>query len=117
MRSTQHALLEILEGVDYMDVDHLAKVRFRQLVAAISEIHGIECVARAERLRFAAHLLSSGAQRSEISDRLTARYHLSRSQSYRVLADALKQHHPQLAHKTSSDATTKRSNESIETEQ
>lgn len=87
------AIQEIMEGVDAIDVEPAAKLKFRQLVGAISAAHGFEWMERANRIAFARDLLRVRVARPVIRDRLIALYAISRPQAYRIISHALQLSH------------------------
>ena len=87
------ALLEILEGVEAIDVDATAKQKFRQLVGAIATTHGYDWIERANRIAFARGLLRTRVSRPEVRDRLIVLYGISRPQAYRIISHALQLSH------------------------
>jgi hypothetical protein len=89
MSSARAALLEILEGVEAIDVDGAAKDKFRQLVGTVANTHGYDWIGRAGRVTFASRLLRMHVARPEIRDRLMAFYGISRAQAYRIIDYAL----------------------------
>jgi len=89
MSSARAALLEILEGVEAIDVDAAAKEKFRQLVGVVANTHGYDWIERAGRITFASRLLRMRVSRPETRDRLMAFYGISRAQAYRIIDHAL----------------------------
>lgn len=89
MTAAHRAVLEILEGVEAIDVDARAKAAFRQLVAAIGATHGIGGIEKAARIAFAKELLALQVSRATIRDRLIAHFDVSRPQAYRIIDAAL----------------------------
>lgn len=83
------AIQEIMEGVDNIDVDQVAKQKFRQLVSAIGAAHGYEWMERANRVAFAKNLLRMRVRRPEVRDRLMELYGISQPSAYRVITHAL----------------------------
>ena len=111
MTAAHCVLLEILEGVDAIDVDAGAKAVFRQLVAAIGAAHGVAGIEKAARVNFARELLSLRVSRATIRDRLIAHFAVSRPQAYRIIGAAL-----QLSQKAVNFETLLVSNEHINRE-
>lgn len=111
MTAAHRAVLEILEGVDAIDVDAGAKALFRQLVAAVGAAHGVAGIEKAARVNFARELLSLRVSRATIRDRLIAHFAVSRPQAYRIIGAAL-----QLSQKPTSFETHIASNERINQE-
>ncbi|KQV50057.1 hypothetical protein [Massilia sp. Root335] len=93
MSTTRAALVEILEGVEAIDVDEGAKDKFRQLVGAVANTHGYDWIERASRIDFARGLLRMRVSRPEVRDRLIALYGISRPQAYRIISHALQLSH------------------------
>jgi len=89
MNSARNALIEILEGVDAIDVDASAKEKFRNLVGTVATTHGYDWIERANRIVYAKRLLAAGTKRPEVRDRLMALYEVSRPQAYRIISNAL----------------------------
>ena len=83
------AILEILEGLEAIDVEPTAKHKFRQLVGAIAVAHGFEFVERATRIAFVKDLLRARVARPLVRDRLMVLYEISRPQAYRIISHAL----------------------------
>lgn len=81
---------DIYAGIDLLNVDEKAKQQFREFVRGVRVAHGdIAGIEREDRTAFAATLLSERVPRSEIRDRLVARYQLSIRHAYRVIEEAL----------------------------
>jgi len=93
MSTARAALVEILEGLEAIDVDASAKEKFRQLVGAVANTHGYAWVERAGRISFASRLLRMHVGRAEIRERLIGLYGVSRSQAYRIISHALELSH------------------------
>jgi len=93
MSTARAALLEILEGVEAIDVDVVAKAKFRQLVGAVANTHGYGWIERANRIDFARGLLRMHVPRPDVRDRLVALYGISRPQAYRIISHALQLSH------------------------
>lgn len=90
MTGPRTAILEIMEGVDGLDTDPVAKQQFRQLVRAIGAAHGFAWMAKKDRVAFARELLDLRVSRPTIRDRLIAAFDVSRPQAYRIIDNALK---------------------------
>jgi hypothetical protein len=84
---------EIIEGVEAMDLDPVAKQQFRQLVRAIGATHGFSWIEREERTVFARELLARKVSRATVRDRLMAHFSISKTQAYRVIEQALQLSH------------------------
>ena len=81
---------QIATGLESLDLDENAKEVFREFVRGVRVAHGdIGGIDRQERHVFAASMLANQVPRSEIRDRLMARFQISRSHAYRVIDDAL----------------------------
>lgn len=93
MTSARTAVLEILQAIDAIDVDHAAKQKFRQVVSAIATTHGFDWMERANRITFARQLLGMRVPRWLVRDRLMDLYGISRPQAYRVISYALQPDH------------------------
>lgn len=93
MTSARAAVLEILQAIDAIDVDQVAKQKFRQVVNAIATTHGFDWMERANRVAFARQLLGMRVPRPVVRDRLIALYGISRPQAYRVISYALQPAH------------------------
>lgn len=102
MTGVRAAMLEILEGVEAIDVDAGAKAVFRQLVSAIGAAHGYAGVEKAGRVAFARDLLALRVSRPTIRDRLIAHYSVSRPQAYRIISTALQLSHNRIKIETNS---------------
>jgi hypothetical protein len=85
------------------------KRQFEALVRRNAAIDGDTALERAERVKFARHLLDLREDRPTINRRLMARYGIGRTQAYGVISDAL-----QLSGIPSIFRTDVRSNESME---
>ncbi|MBK4739211.1 hypothetical protein [Noviherbaspirillum pedocola] len=83
------AILEILEGLNTMDVDQSAKHQFQQLVRAVASSHGVSWVERQDRTAFARDLLANRVSRPTVRERLIARFGVSRTHAYRIIDEAL----------------------------
>lgn len=83
------ALLEIMDGVDGLDVDEGSKHLFRRLVLTVSAAHGINEVNRIGQIAYARRLLDLRVSRPTTRDRLIALYSISRRQAYRLIGEAL----------------------------
>jgi hypothetical protein len=95
MTGPRAVVLEILEAVDLLDADSVAKRKFRELVSAIGAAHGLKGLDRQRRVQFARELLMLKVSRSTIRDRLIALFGISRCQAYRTIDAALKLSHKQ----------------------
>jgi uncharacterized protein (DUF924 family) len=93
MTSARTAVLEIMEAIDVLDVDHAAKQKFRQVVSAVATTHGFDWMERANRITFARQLLGMRVPRPLVRDRLMTLYGISRPQAYRVISYALQPDH------------------------
>ena len=81
---------EISTGIDALDLDERAKEVFRAYLRGVRVAHGDgDSIEREERHVFAAGHLANRVPRSEIRDRLMARFQISRSHAYRVIEDVL----------------------------
>jgi hypothetical protein len=105
MTGPRAAILEIMEGVDALDMDAAAKRQVRSLVRAIGAAHGISCIDRSARTKFAVELLSARVSRTTIRDRIISTFNVSRPQAYRIISNAL-----QLSQKRAGNETTSDSN-------
>jgi hypothetical protein len=83
------ALLEIMEGIEMLDADPVAKRKFSDLVRGIGAAHGCMHVERAERVDFALSLLTRRVSRPTVRDRLIATFGISRPHAYRIINAAL----------------------------
>jgi len=99
------AIREIIDGIEAMDLDPVAKRQFRQLVRAVGAAHGLSWIEREERTVFAKELLVRKVSRATVRDRLMAHFSISKTQAYRVIEQAL-----QLSHFSPSFGTTSESN-------
>lgn len=109
MSTARTTLIEILQGVEGIDVDAAAKEKFQQLVGAIATAHGYGWIERAARISFARRLLHLRVSRPAVRDRLIALYGISRPQAYRIISHAL-----QLSHEHAEDETHQRFNGGID---
>lgn len=81
---------DLCAGIDTLDIDEKAKQQFREFVRGVRLAHGDDVgIQREDRGAFATALLAQRVARSEIRERLMARYQLSRRQAYRVIEEAL----------------------------
>jgi hypothetical protein len=94
------ALIEIMEGIETLDADPVAKRKFANLVRVISAAHGCMQIERVDRVAFAKELLARGVSRPTIRDRLVATFGVSRPHAYRIISAAL-----QLSHRAPRDDT------------
>jgi hypothetical protein len=83
------ALLEIMEGIDTLNADPVAKRKFADLVRGVGAAHGCMQIERADRVAFAKQLLALGVSRPTIRDRLIATFGVSRPHAYRIIGAAL----------------------------
>ena len=89
MTAKHTAIREIMEGVEALRADPIAKEEFRRLVCSVSAAHGLTWARREERIAFARALLAKNVSRATIRDRLRAHYSISSAQAYRVIGCAL----------------------------
>jgi hypothetical protein len=82
-------LRDLLAKLDQCAADAGAKNEFRRMIEAVGNAHGITLEGPAERIAFARRLLDAGSPRTEIRDRLMARFNVGRSQAYGDISDAL----------------------------
>ena len=107
MQST--ALVEIMEGIERLDVDLGAKREFSNLVRGIGLAHGCSEIQRQDRTAFARALLVRRVSRPTVRDRLIATFGVSRPQAYRIISTALQL--DRLSHRPSGNETKSKSNE------
>lgn len=82
-------LRDLLADLDLCRADASAVDEFRRMIEAVGMAHGVNLVGRDVRIGFARQLLDARAPRTEIRDRLMARYDIRESQAYRDIGDAL----------------------------
>jgi hypothetical protein len=85
-----HPFVDLFAEVDQCPVDDLAKAQFRAAIRRIAAVHGIGRLEQVERIEFAYRLLRQRVPREVVRDRSMALFEISRTQSYRVIREALK---------------------------
>lgn len=84
------ALLEIMEGIESLDVAPSAKREFGNLVRGVGIAYGCVQIVRTDRVIFARELLARRVSRPTIRDRLIATFGVSRPQAYLIIKSALR---------------------------
>jgi hypothetical protein len=82
-------ILEIIDGLERLDVEEGARQAFRKLVLAIGTQHGIRTIEKRGQMDFVRKLLVQRVSVQTIRDRLMARYPISRRQAYRLIDEGL----------------------------
>lgn len=104
MRAIVYQIL--LREVDALKAaDEPAKKAFREVIRRIAKDQGVGSLERGERVEYAGEMLGRLVQRVFIRDRLKARFHISKTQAYRDIEEAL-----QLSHKPPLNGTRQASN-------
>ena len=89
----KNALIKILSGIDFLDAPDHSKRDFRAFVTQVCFECSIRLINAQERIDFARRLLNLKEPRATIRDRLMVRFHIGRSQAYRIIDTALTMSH------------------------
>lgn len=81
--------MELLNQLAKSDAAPDAKAEFRKMIEAVGLDHGVCLTSSTDRVEFARCLLDAGCARTEIRDRLMAKFEIRESQAYRDIREAL----------------------------
>lgn len=82
-------LLDVLAGIDSLNVDEAARRQLRELVNVVGRKHGMKVIEQRGRVEFARRLLDARVSRPTIRLRLIAAHGISASTADRIIVKAL----------------------------